>query len=89
MLVQILLRGQTAFTYLAFVSWLVMSIFHVCLNGRHVFTCVSADTTNDRRCATMHLIHMLLQIVLDLELLLAILAGILEAAGVLPYEVIL
>lgn len=89
MLVQILLRSQTAFAYLALVSRFVMSILHVRLDGRKVFTRMSADATNDWRFATMHLIHMLLQIVLDLELLLANRAGILEDVGVLPYEVIL
>lgn len=89
MLVQVLLRGQAAFAYLALVSRLVVSVLHVCLDGRHVLTCMPADATNDGRFAAMHLIHVLLQIILDLELLLANRADILKAAGVFPYEVIL
>lgn len=89
MLVQILLRGQTAFAYLALVGRLVVSVLHMRLEGRHVFTRVSADATDDGRFAAMHLIRMLLQIVLDLELLLANRAGVVIAAGVLPREVIL
>jgi len=50
---------------------------------------MSADATNDGWFATMHLIHMLLQIILDFELLLANRADILEATSVFPYKVIL
>lgn len=59
-LVEILLRGQTALAYLAFVSRLVMSILHVCLDGGHVFASVSTDAADDGRFAAVHLIHMLL-----------------------------
>ena len=85
MLIQILLRSQTTLAYLALVSRLVVSILHVRLDGRHVFTRVPANTAYDRRFATVHLIHVLLQIVLDFELFLATRTRILEAAGVLPY----
>lgn len=89
MLIQILLRSQTAFAYLALISRLVVSILHVRLDSRHVFTCVSTDATNDGRIAAVHLIHMLLQIVFDLELLLANRTDMLETASVLSYEMIL
>lgn len=88
-LVEILLRGKTTLAYLALISWLVVSVLHVRLDGGHVLAGVSADAADDGRLAAVHLIHVLLQIVLDFELLLADRARMLEAAGVLPYEVIL
>lgn len=88
-LVKILLRGQTALAYLAFVSWFVVSILHVRLDGGHVLAGMSADAADDGRFAAVHLIHVLLQIVLDLELLLTDRTGVLEAAGMFPYEMIL
>lgn len=88
-LVEILLRGKTALAYLALISRLVMSILHVRLDGGHVLAGVSADATDDGRLAAVHLIHVLLQIVLDFELLLADRARMLKAAGVFPYEVVL
>lgn len=89
MLIEILLRGQTTLAYLALVGRLVVSVLHVRLDGRYVLTCVAADAANDGRLAVVHLIRVLLQVVLDLELLLADRAGILKAARVLPNEVIL
>lgn len=88
-LVEILLRSQTALAYLAFVSRFVVSIFHVRLDGGHILASVSADAADDGRLAAVHLIHVLLQVILDLELLLADRTRMLEAAGVFPYEVVL
>lgn len=88
-LVEVLLRGETALTDLALVGRLVVSVLHVRLDGGHVLAGVSADAADNGRLAAVHLIHVLLQIVLDLELLLADRAGVLESAGVLPYEVVL
>lgn len=89
MLIQILLRGQTALAYLTLVSRLVVSILHVRFDGGEILTSMPADTADNGRFAAVHLIHVLLQIVLDLELFGADRTRVLEAAGVLSYEVIL
>lgn len=89
MLVEILLRCQTALAYLALVSRLVVSILHVRLDGGHVLAGMSADAADDGRLAAVHLIHVLLQIVFYFELFLANRTGMLEAAGMFPYEMIL
>lgn len=88
-LVEILLRGQTALAYLAFISRLVVSVLHVRLDGGHVLAGMPADATDDGRFTAVHLIHVLLQIILDFELLLADRTRMLEAAGMFPYEMIL
>lgn len=88
-LVQILLRSQTALAYLALVSRFIMSILHVRLDSGYILAGVSADTADDGWLAAMYLIHVLLQIVLDLELFLTNRARVLKAAGVLSYKMIL
>jgi hypothetical protein len=88
MLIEILLRGQTTLADFAFVGRLVVSVFHMRLYGGYVFASVAADAANDGRFAAVHLIRVLLEVVLDFELFLADRAGILEAAGMLPYKVV-
>lgn len=66
-----------------------MPVLHMGLDGGHIFASVAADAANDGRFAAVHLVHVLLQVVLDLELLLADRARILETTGVLAYKVIL
>lgn len=65
-----------------------MSVLHVRFDGGHVLASVAADAADDGRVAAVHLIHVLLQVVLDFELFLADCTRVLEAAGVLSYEVI-
>lgn len=89
MLIEILLGGQAAFAYLTFESWLMVSILHVRFDSGHILAGMSANATNDGRFAAVHLIHVLLQIVLDLELFFANRARVLKAAGMLSCEVIL
>ena len=66
-----------------------MPVLHVRLQRRHALAGVAANGADDRWCVAVHLLRVLHHVVLDLELLAAHRARVVEAARVLTDEMIL
>ena len=88
-LLEAVLRHQSALAYAAFVLRPEVPVPHVRLQRRKALVRMAADGADDGRLVVVHLVGVLPQVVLDLELLLADLAGVHVAAGVPPDDVIL
>ena len=88
-LLEVALRRHATLAEAALVRGLVVPVLHVRLQRGHALASVAANRADDRRRVAVHLLRVLHHVVLDLELLAADRARIVEAARVLTDEMVL